>query len=299
MTRASLADLTAFAEVAEAASFSRAAARLGVSRSALSHTVRGLEARLGVRLLNRTTRSVRPTAAGERLLARLRPSLREIAEAVQEAVAEREEPVGLLRLSAHRTIAFQAVLPRLRAFSDAHPRVTLELAIQDGLVDIVTEGFDAGLRHGPVLQPGMISVRISGPQRTVIVATPEHFARHGTPTHPRDLAAHRCLTYRYASSGLIHRCSFARGEERVELTPQGPLVTNDVDVLLEAALRGVGVAQLSHSQMGAHLASGALASVLDDWCLPTPANHVYFPSRRQNAPALRALVAALRADVED
>ena len=298
MTRESLADLTVFAEVAEAASFSRAAARLGVSRSALSHSVRGLEARLGVRLLNRTTRSVRPTAAGERLLARLRPSLSEIAEAMEEAVCEREEPVGLVRLSAHRTIAFQAVLPRLRAFAESHPRVTLELAIQDGLVDIVAEGFDAGLRHGPMLQPGMISLRISGPQPTVVVAAPEHFARCGAPGHPRDLAGHACLSYRYASSGRLHRWSFARGGERAEVTPQGPLITNDVDVLLEAALRGAGVAQLSRSQAEPHLASGALVGVLDDWCLPTPDNHVYYPSRRQNAPALRALVAALRTDDE-
>lgn len=296
MKRDALADLPAFAAVAEAASFSRAAARLGVSRSAVSHTLRALETRLGVRLLNRTTRSVRPTPAGARLLTRLGPVFSEVEAALEELDAGRDEPAGRVRISAHRTAAFHAVLPRLAVFADAWPKVQVELAVDDGLVDIVAQGFDAGVRPGPMLAQDMISVRIGSEQPTVVVAAPGYLARFGRPQTPADLSAHRCLNYRYTSSGAIHRWPLARGEARVEIAPPGPFVTNDVNALIDAAVSGLGVALLTHAHVAPHLASGALETMMDDWTVPVPANHIYYPSRRQNAPALRVLVAALRVD---
>ena len=294
MRREDWADLATFAAIAEAGSFTAAAARLGVSPSATSHAMRALEARLGIRLLNRTTRSVAPTEAGERLLASLGPAMRDVAGTLEHLKAERERPAGRIRISAHRTAATQLIMPRMASFTASHPDVTVELSIEDGLVDIVAGRFDAGVRHEQMLDQDMVSVRIGGPQRTAIVACPDHFARFGVPLVPEDLARHRCLAYRYTSSGTIHRWVFTREDRSFALDPPAVFIADDADVLLDAALRGLGVACVLESQAARHVASGALVAVLGKWCPLVPPNYLYYPSRRHLGAALRAFIEALR-----
>ncbi len=296
MDRDTWTDLAAFAAIADAGSFTRAAAGLGVSPSALSHAMRGLETRLGVRLLNRTTRSVAPTEAGERLLERLRPAIGDLGELLGRLGAERDRPAGRLRISAHRTAAVYLIAPRLPGFRAAHPDVQVELAVEDGLVDIVAAGFDVGVRHEHVLDRDMISVRVGGALRTVVVGAPGYLARMGPPGTPEELLGHRCLVYRYTSSGLIHRWRFERDGREVALAPPPSFVSNDVDLLRDAALGGMGLACLSEPQAVAGLAAGTLVEVLADWSVPIAPNHLYYPSRRQMRPALRAFVDWMVAD---
>lgn len=266
MDRDSWSDLAAFAAIAETGSFTKAAARFGLSASALSHTIRSMETRLGVRLLNRTTRSVAPTEAGEQLLARLRPAMSDIEAAVEGLNAQRDRPAGRVRVSAHRTAALHAVLPRLTKFAAAYPDITIELVIEDGLIDIVADRFDAGIRHQQMLDKDMISVRIGEPVRTAIVGSPEYFQTFPPPVTPNDLLRHRCLNYRYTSSGAIHPWQFISEGHEVTFKAPGCFVTNDVDVLLEAALSGLGLACLSEPQAARHVRSGGLIGVLQQWC---------------------------------
>jgi DNA-binding transcriptional LysR family regulator len=287
-------NLAMFAAIAETGSFTRAAHRLGVSPSALSHAMRALEARLKIRLLNRTTRSVAPTEAGEELLARLRPAFADVEGALAALEARRERPSGRVRVSAHRTAALQAILPRLPAFAAAYPDVAVEVVVQDGLVDIVKERFDAGVRLDGVLDADMISVRISDPFRVVYAASPAYLARAGVPEAPGDLVGHRCLNYRYTSSGALHRWRFERREESLVLEPPATFLSNDVDLLMEAAVAGLGVASLSVPQAASRLASGALVEVLAGWAPFVPANYLYYPGRRHVGTALRAFVEAMR-----
>lgn len=294
MRREDWSDLATFAAIADSGSFTKAGARLGVSPSAMSHGMRALEARLGVRLLNRTTRSVAPTEAGERLLATLRPAMGEVASALDHLDAERERPAGRLRITAHRTAAMQTIMPRLSEFATHYPDVAVELSIDDGLVDIVAGRFDAGVRHEQMLDQDMVSVRVSGPQRTAIVAAPDYFARFGTPRTPDDLRRHRCLAYRYTSSGAIHRWLFGKDGRSFAFDPPAAFIANDVDVLLEAALGGLGVACVLESQALRHGTAGALVAVLEEWCPMVPPNHLYYPSRRHVSAALRAFIQTVR-----
>ncbi len=287
-------ELAAFAAVAEERSFTRAAARLGVSPSALSHSLRSLEARLGVRLLNRTTRSTAPTEAGEALLARLRPALGEVEAALEGLNAGRDRPAGRLRISAHRTAAMHTVLPRLAAFTRDNPEITVELAVDDSLADIVAGRFDAGVRHEQRLEQDMVAVRIGGPVPVVVAASPAYLREHGTPLTPDDLPRHRRLGYRYTSSGALHRWAFEHEGRSFTVEPGGPLLSNDVDVLLQGALDGMGLACLSEPQVTAHVEAGRLLRVLEPWCPLTPANHLYWPGRRQQTAAFRAFVEAMR-----
>lgn len=294
MRREDWSDLVTFAAVADAGSFTKAAARLGVSPSAMSHAMRALEGRLGARLLSRTTRSVSATEAGERLLATLRPAMAEVEGALGHLDAERERPAGRLRITAHRTAATQALMPRMAGFAALHPDVTVELSIDDGLVDIVAGRFDAGVRHEQMLDQDMVSVRVSGPQPTAIVASPGYFARSGTPEAPEDLRRHRCLAYRHRSSGALHRWVFTREGRSFAIDPPAAFVANDADVLLDAAVAGLGVACVLRSQAAPHEVSGALVSVLGEWCPEVPPNHLYYPSRRHMGAALRAFVQHFR-----
>ncbi|WP_062209310.1 LysR family transcriptional regulator [Aureimonas sp. AU12] len=294
MKREDWADLAHFAVVAELRSFTRAALAVGVSPSALSHAMRSLEARHGVRLLNRTTRSVAPTPAGEALLRRIAPALAEIRGATQALAEGRERPAGRVRISAHRTAAIHAILPRLPGFAAAFPEIELELAIEDGIVDIVAGGFDAGVRHGHKLDQDMISVRVGGAGRVVVAATPAYFRDHPAPLRPQEIVGHRCLNYRYVSSGQVARWDFLRAGEAMSLEAPGAFVANDVDLVLAAALAGLGLARLSMAQAAPHLASGALVEVLADWAPEIPANYLYYPGRRHVGPALRAFIDAVR-----
>lgn len=294
MKRQMWADLSTFAAIADAGSFSAAAGRLGVSPSALSHAMRAMEERLGVRLLNRSTRSVAPTEAGERLLVKLRPAMANLSEAVDRLQEDQARPAGRVRISAHRTGATLAIVPRLAAFGRAFPDVQVEVSVDDGLVDIVAQGFDAGVRHGHVLDQDMISVRISDPLQIVYAATPEYWRGAGRPAEPRDLLAHRCVRYRLTTSGGLLRWQFARGEERLALDPPAALISNDVEVVRDAALSGTGVACLLQPQAANAFADGLLEPVLREWSPTVEPNYLYFPSRRQLSPAVRAFVDAMK-----
>jgi DNA-binding transcriptional LysR family regulator len=242
MNRDTWSDLAVFAAIVEAGGFTRAAPALGVSASALSHRIKAMEERLGLRLLNRTTRSVAPTEAGERLLARLLPAMNDIDAAVGALETDRVRLAGRVRITAHRSAAFQLILPRMTWFAEDYPDITVELVIDDGLVDIVAAGFDAGVRRLPSLEQDMVSIRLDDGVRLNIVASPDYIRAFGRPATPRDLAAHRCLNYRYPSARSIHRWTFERAGETLSLDAPGVFVTNDIDMLLAGALEGLGMA---------------------------------------------------------
>lgn len=294
MQRDTWSELAVFAAIVDAGGFSAAARQLGVSPSALSHTMRGLEARLGVRLLNRTTRSVAPTEVGERLLTSLQPAIAALDDALATLAAGRERPAGRVRISAHRTAALHSILPRLPAFMADFPDVTVEVTIQDGLVDIVSGRFDAGVRHVHVLEQDMMSVRIDDGYRLVVAAAPAYLAAHGTPGAPADLMAHRCLNYRYTTSGATHRWAFEKDGESLQIDTPAGLVSNDTDLLRAAAIGGCGIACLAEPQAAASIADGSLIGLLADWCPVLPANYLYYPGRQPVAPALRAFIEAMR-----
>jgi DNA-binding transcriptional LysR family regulator len=287
--------LAVFAAIVDAGSFARAATRLGLSPSALSHAMRTLESRLGIRLLDRTTRSLSPTPAGEALLARLKPALVSVEEALGDLNDGRDTPAGRIRVSAHRVAAIYAILPRLADFAIAYPAIAVELVVDDGFVDIVADRFDCGVRHAMTLQGDMIAVRISDPVPLVFTAAPAYLAAHGTPAHPDDLAAHRCLGYRYTSSGIVPRWAFERDGQSFERTVRGDFITNDIDVMRDAAVAGLGITCLPLPHAAQQLAEGTLAEVLAGWAPVLPPNHLYYPSRRQPTAAFRAFVDAMRA----
>ncbi|MBB2964507.1 LysR family transcriptional regulator [Methylobacterium sp. R2-1] len=286
--------LAVFAAIVEAGSFARAAVRLGLSASALSHGMRTLEAKLGVRLLDRTTRSLAPTQAGADLLQSLRPALASVEGALGALEMNRERPAGRIRVNAHRPAAVHVVLPRLTGFAVSYPDIAVELVVNDGLVDIVAERFDCGVRHEGELQRDMISVRISDPVPLVFVAAPAYLEACEAPGAPDDLGQHRCLCYRYTSSGTIHVWEFERNGRRFERAVTSSFVTNDVDVMRDAAVAALGIACLPRPHVNGHLGSGALVEVLAGWAPVLPPNHLYYPSRRQPSAAFRAFVEAMR-----
>ncbi|MFN4041910.1 MAG: LysR family transcriptional regulator [Brevundimonas sp.] len=295
MDRETWADMAVFAAIADAASFTRAGVRLGVSASALSHRMREMEARLGVRLLNRTTRSVKPTEAGERLLARLRPALRDMDEALAALSADQERPTGRVRVTAHRSAAFGLVLPRLPGFALAYPDIRVELVVDDGLVNIVAQGFDAGIRRRPSLEQDMISVRLDDGVPLRLVASPDYLAAFGAPETPRDVLGHRCLSYRLPTAGSLYPWTFERAGETLSLEPPQQFLTNDIDMLCDAARAGLGLTWITADQAAPHLASGALVSLLEDWCPDLPPNYLYYAGRRHLPPPLRAFIDAMTA----
>jgi len=295
MPRDELSILAAFAAVAQERSFTRAAVRLGVSTSALSHSIRALDERLGVRLLARTTRNVAPTDAGERLLAQLRPALDEIEAALTEIGRLREKPAGTIRLIAPAIVVAMTVSPKLAKFTRDHPDVVLDITTEDdSRRDLVAARFDAGIHLGEFLQRDMVAVKVSGEQRAAIVAAPSYFDSRPKPRTPRDLAAHHCIRYRMGAGGPIYRWEFERRGKPVTVSVSGPLIVNDVDLTLRAALDGIGLAFLLEEHAAEYIARGDLVRVLEDWCPPFEGYFLYYPSRRHQPAALQALVDALR-----
>lgn len=277
------------ATVAQCGSFRGAAKELAIAPSAVSHAVSSLEARLGVRLLARSTRSVAPTEEGAQLLERLRPALSEIDLALESAIEARDRPAGNLRLTVPRTAAHLALTPRLGAFAAAYPDIVLEIVIDDRFTDVVEGGFDAGVRLGESLQRDMIAVRIGPNLRGAVVGTPSYFETRPKPQHPRDLAAHRCIRFRF-SSGTIYRWEFEKNGEEIEIPVQGPLILDEDHLIANAAVDGAGLAFVFEDYVRDPLAAGKLVRVLEDWCPPFDGFFVYYPSRRQMRPALRAFV---------
>ncbi len=294
MTPRDLPDLAGLAAVVRHGSFARAATELGVSRSALSHAVRGLEARLGVRLLNRTTRSVAPTVAGERLLAELAPALERIAAAVDAANGFRDRPAGRVRLNVPRLAAALVLAPALPGFLAAHPDVEVELAVEDATVDIVARGFDAGIRFGERLAADMIAVPIGPPVEFAVVGAPAYFAGRAIPKAPADLRAHACVRYRMRGSGALFDWEFEKDGREVRVAVEGPLTLDAPEFMVRAALDGVGLAYAALVDVADHIAAGRLVRVLADWCPPTARLHLYHPSRRHVPAALQALILHLR-----
>ena len=284
------AELAAFVAVAQERSFRRASVRLGLSPSALSHTIRELEERLGAKLLNRTTRSVAPTDAGLDLLDRLAPAFADIAGAVQAVSAFRDQPSGTVRLNLPKLAAQMALAPAFGRFARAYPDVRLELTVDDALTDIVAGGFDAGIRPGERVQRDMVAVRVTPDLRTAIVGSPGYLASQPRPHTPRDLRGHACINYRWAGSGALYRWPFEKAGEALEVAVEGPLTLNDTDLILAAALDGVGLACLLEGAVAGHVAAGRLVRVLDEWCQPFSGFFLYYPGRRQVPTPLRALI---------
>ncbi|TIN12012.1 LysR family transcriptional regulator [Mesorhizobium sp.] len=289
MNRTHLSQLAVLATVAQCGSFRGAAKDLGIAPSAVSHAVSSLEARLGVRLLARSTRSVAPTEEGAQLLERLRPALSEIDLALESAVEARDRPAGNLRLTVPRTAAHLALTPRLGAFASAYPDIVLEIVIEDRFTDVVEGGFDAGVRLGESLQRDMIAVRIGPNLRGAVVGAPSYFATMPRPCHPHDLVGHRCIRFRF-SSGILYRWEFEKDGEEIELAVQGPLILDEDHLIANAAADGAGLAFLFEDYVREALATGRLIRVLEDWCPPFDGFFAYYPSRRQMRPALRAFV---------
>jgi DNA-binding transcriptional LysR family regulator len=288
-----LAALSAFVAVAEERSFTRAAKRVGVSPSAVSHAMRGLEEAIGVRLLSRTTRSVAPTDAGEQLLARLRPALTDIREALDQVSGLGGKPAGRVRLLVPRLAAKTVLAPRIGQFARDYPDVVLDVTTNDSRMDIVAGGFDAGIHFGEYIEKDMIAVRVSPDLRPAIVGSPGYFESHPRPKSPRDLPGHRCINFRHGSAG-IYRWEFEKGRKSLSIGVDGPLIADDLEIVIRAAIDGVGLAFMSEDDAAPHLASGALVQVLQDWCQPFPGFFMYYPSRRQQPAALSALINALR-----
>ena len=294
MPRTDLNDLLAFLAVARERSFTRAAAQLGVSQSALSQTVRGLEAGLGIRLLTRTTRSVATTKAGERLLRAVGPALDEIDAGLSALNALREKPAGTIRITAHDHAVRAVLWPALKRLLPEYPDIHVEIAIDYGFNDIVAQRFDAGIRLGEMVDKDMIAVRIGPDMRFAVVGAPSYFAGRPAPITPQDLTAHRCVNLRLPTHGGLYAWEFERDGREVRVRVDGQLTFNGTAPMLDAALAGFGLAYLPEDTVAAHLAAGTLVRVLDDWCPPYPGYHVYYPSRRQPTPAFVLLIDALR-----
>jgi DNA-binding transcriptional LysR family regulator len=286
--------LAAFLAVAEERSFTRAAKRFGVSPSAMSHAMRGLEEEIGVRLLSRTTRSVSPTEAGEQLLARLRPALTDVQEALDQLSGLRNKPAGRLRLLLPRLAGTELLAPKLAKFTRDYPDVVLDITADDTHLDIVAGGYDAGIQFGEYIQKDMIAVRVSKDHRAAIVGSPAYFKTHPKPKAPRDLLSHMCINFRHGHGGDVYRWEFEKGRKSLSVAVNGPLIVDDVEIVIRAALDGIGLAFVGEDKIAQHLASGALLRVLEDWCQPFPGFFLYYPSRRQQPAALSALINTLR-----
>jgi DNA-binding transcriptional LysR family regulator len=294
MTRAPLADLNAFVAVARERSFTRAAAHLGVSASALSQTIRGLEARLGMRLLTRTTRSVALTDVGERLIATVGPHLEGIETGLAALSELRDKPAGRIRITAVDHAAETILWPALSKFLSDYPDVHVELTVDNTLRDIVSERFDAGIRMGERVARDMIAVRIGPDIRMAAVATAAYFASRGKPKTPQDLAAHNCINMRMPTLGGVYAWEFEKKSREVAVRVEGQLTVNDIAVIKQAALNGMGVAFMPEDIAQPHIDAGQLVRVLADWTPPFSGYHLYYPSRRQQSPAFTALVDTLR-----
>ena len=295
MRPSEFAELSAFVAVAEEKSFRRAAERLGLTSSTLSHALRALEERLGVRLLNRTTRSVSATDAGLALLADVGPALRRIDSALGQVNAFSARPRGVVRLNLPHLAAAMMLGARLGEFARAYPDVVLDLAADDRFTDIVGHGYDAGVRLGESLDQDMVATRVTHDLRIAVVGSPRYFEANPAPVlTPDDLRQHRCIGYRANASRVLCKWEFDNGTRAAALLPAGPLIVDSHVLLVQAALDGVGLAYVVESAVAHELAAGRLVRVLDDWCQPFPGFFLYYPSRRQLSSALRALIDFVR-----
>ena len=294
MQRGNLDDLLAFLAVAKERSFTRAAAKLGMSQSSLSHTIRELEAGLGVRLLTRTTRSVAPTQAGDRLLQTIGPRFEEIDAEVTAVRDLREKPAGTIRITATEYAADAVLLPKLAKLLPKYPDIKVEIVVDYGLSNIVTEGYDAGVRSGEQVAKDMIAVRIGPDLRMAVVGTPSYFRQRPEPRKPQDLIGHNCINLRLPSHGGLYAWEFEKGGRELKVRVEGQMTFNSATQMLNAALAGYGLAYVPEGMVQPHLAKGRLKRVLDDWRLPYSGYNLYYPSRRQSSPAFTLLVDALR-----
>ena len=292
-----LGELTAFIAVAEEKSFRRAAARLNLTASTLSHSLRALEERLGVRLLNRTTRTVSPTAAGLLLLAQITPAFSAIASAVEEVNAFRQHPHGSLRINSPRIAAQMVLTPIFQQFARDYPDVTLEVALNDGFVDIVKEGFDAGIRLRSDVQQDMNAVRVTPDFTAAVYGSPDYFRRFPLPVTPQDLQQHLCIGRREIASGALYRWQFEKEGKQWVVPVRGPLVLDTVDMMIDVALRGIGLVYVAENEENRqHIADGRLVQVLETWSPSFPGFYLYFPGHRQLSAALKALIEVIRID---
>jgi DNA-binding transcriptional LysR family regulator len=294
MPRTDLNSIAAFLMVTRERSFTRAAAQLGVSQSALSQTLRGLEAQLGLRLLTRTTRSVAPTEAGERLLAAAGPRLAEIDAELAALSALREKPSGTIRITAHDHAVKSVLWPALERLLPDYPDIKVEVAIDYGLTDIVAERYDAGIRTGEMVAKDMVAVRIGPDMRSAVVGAPAYFAAHKPPEAPQDLTSHACINLRLPTRGGLYAWEFEKDGRALRVRVEGQLIFNGMTAMLDAALSGFGLAYVPQDSVQAPLADGRLVRVLADWCPPYAGYHLYYPSRRQVTPAFALLRDALR-----
>ena len=290
--RNDLAELSAFVTVAQERSFTRAAARLGMSQSALSHFMRALEKRLGIQLLARTTRSVSPTAAGTALLQDVAPALERIEAAVAETRNQRETPSGRIRLIIPRTATEMVILPKLAAFARTYPEIVLEITSSNDPVDLVAGEYDAGVQLGEFIQRDMIAVRVTGDMRLAVVGSPEYFKSNSIPKRPQELKDHSCIGFRF-SNGL-YRWEFEKGKKALTVSPEGPASFDDPDMVIQAVLDGVGIGTAMEQTVLGLIAEGRLVQVLKDWCPFFPGYFLYYPSRRNQPAALTALIDSLR-----
>lgn len=287
-------DLAVFAVVAQERSFTRAAAKLGISQSTLSLTIRALEERIGLRLLARTTRSVAPTNAGERLLQTIMPRFAEIEAALATLRELREKPAGTVRITAGEHAAIAALQPALKRFLPDYPDIQVEVIVDYGLTDIVAEGFDAGVRMGEQVAKDMIAVRIGPDMRMAVVASPAYFERYPRPETPQDLTAHKCINSRLPTYGGLFPWGLEKDGREVKVRGEGQLVFNSLSMRLNSAVDGLGVAYIPEDQALPHIDAGRLIRVLEDWCPYFPGYHLYYPSRRHSSPALTLLIEKLR-----
>lgn len=293
MLPSSLGTLTTFLAIAEERSFTGAAKRQGVSPSAVSHAIRGLEEELGVRLLARTTRSVALTEAGKRLVARLKPALAEVEETLDQISEQAGKPAGKLRLLLPRFAVPSVLAPKLGRLHRDFPEIVLDVTTDNNRRDIVAEGFDAGIHFGEYIEKDMIAVRVSPDHRPAIVGAPGYFKTNPKPKAPRDLLRHNCINFRHGA-GELYRWEFAKGKKELSIAVSGPLIVDDTDLVIEGALQGLGLAFITEHEAAAYVAAGKLVRVLQDWCPPFPGYFIYYPSRRQQTAALTALVNILR-----
>ncbi|WP_263376020.1 LysR family transcriptional regulator [Granulicella aggregans] len=293
MLPSDLTSLATFLAVAEERSFTRAAKRRGVSPSAISHAMRTLEEELGVRLLARTTRSVALTQAGEQLVERLKPALTDVGQALDDIAGQRSRPGGRVRLLVPRLAVSSVLAPRLGILNSKYPDIVLDVTTDDSRRDIVADGFDAGVHFGEYIEKDMIAVRVSPDQRPAIVGSPGYFRSHPKPKEPRDLLQQQCINFRHGAAGL-YRWEFEKGKKAISVGVTGPLIVDDLGLVLRAALDGVGLAFVAETEVSDYLAKGTLLRVLQDWCQPYPGFFLYYPSRRQQPASLTFLISVLR-----
>lgn len=296
MLRENITDLMSFVVVARVGSFTHAAAQIGVSQSALSHAIRGLESRLGVRLLTRTTRSVAPTSEGERVLSRIAPLLSQVEEELQGVIDMRDQLAGSFRITTSDHAADTLIWPRLAPLLQQYPDLKVELVNDYGLTDIVAEKFDAGVRLGEHLSDGMIAVRIGPDMRFLPVASPEYLDQHGIPDHPQDLTEYSCINLRLPTHGGVYAWEFEKGGRELKVRVDGQLTFNNIYPVIRAALDGYGLAYVPEDLVQEPIEQGRLRAVLEDWCPPSAGYFLYYPHRRQDSRAFRVLVDALQYD---